>query len=607
MVSPARRASTEAPSHGILDQNLANQQRFTAQVENADTHGGNGLLHGAAVARVLMASTDTASLARVDGINVDFRPDAFAGSFANALESHRADDVLTASWGFPEFFRDDFVSPRFAPAARAIDDAIADGRAGKGQVLVFAAGNAREDGDNTNHHNFQNAPETITVGAVDANNAPTDFSTPGASVLVSARGVDVALSEQDGARTVDGTSFAAPKVSAAVGDMLQANPDLGYRDVQAILARTAEAPAGPAERDNGIELNANAADDWNGGGLTFDPRVGFGVLDRDAAVRLANVWQEISTAGNLETAAAATTVDTAIPQGTGEPLTFTFDIDSAMSVEHVSLDVDIDHPWIGNLTIDLVSPDGTESRVLDRPGRDPDATRDAGSFAKDIDFDLTSAAFRGEDSQGTWTVAVRDHWAVFGGRVNDARLEIEGDGDTQNDTYTFTDAFAALADQGDRRSVVDTDGGRDVLQAAALTGDATLDLRPQAPSEIAGVAVATRGLEEAFAGGGDDRLVGNGADNRLHGGPGDDTLVAGSGADTLTGGAGADRFVFDSTGGRHRITDFTPEAGDRIDADGASAVNVETASDRGTQITLDDGSAIVLNGVDAFDADWVLA
>ena len=607
MISTARRGGADVPRHGVLDQNLGDQQRFTSQVKNADNAGGNDLLHGAAVARVITESSESAPPARVDGINLDFGQDALAASFANALETHQDRDVLTASWGFRDPFRDDFDAPQFAQAGTAIDRAVAEGRDGKGQLLVFAAGNAREDGDNTNHHNFQNATETITVGAVDANNAPADFSTPGASVLVSARGVDVALGEDDGARTVDGTSFAAPKVSAAVGDMLQVNPDLGYRDVQAILARTAEAPAGPAEQDNGIALSANAADDWNGGGLTFDPRVGFGVLDHDAAVRLANVWQDTATAGNLETAAATTTVDTAIPNGTGEPLTFDFDIDPAMAVEHVTLDVDIDHSWIGDLTIDVISPDGTQSRVLDRPGLDPDAAWDVGSSADDIDFDLTSNAFRGEDSQGTWTVAVRDNWAAFDGRVNDARLAIEGDGTTQDDTYTFTDSFADLADQGDRRSVVDDDGGHDVLQAAALTGDATLDLRPDARSEIAGVEVTTRGLEDAFAGAGDDRLVGNGDDNRLHGGPGDDTLVAGSGADTLTGGAGADTFVFDGAGGGHRITDFTPENGDRIDTGGASGANVETASGQGTQITLDDGSAIVLNGVDAFDADWILA
>lgn len=62
-----------------------------------------------------------------------------------------------------------------------------------------------------------------------------------------------------------------------------------------------------------------------------------------------------------------------------------------------------------------------------------------------------------------------------------------------------------------------------------------------------------------------DRLTGNAGANRLNGGAGkdtliggagNDTLIGGAGADILTGGAGADHFVFNSTAGSDRITDF---------------------------------------------------
>ena len=53
--------------------------------------------------------------------------------------------------------------------------------------------------------------------------------------------VTTALDDGDGDPTNDfgyasGTSFAAPIVSGVVAIMLEANPNLGYRDVQEILA-----------------------------------------------------------------------------------------------------------------------------------------------------------------------------------------------------------------------------------------------------------------------------------------------------------------------------------------------------------------------------------
>ncbi|HEV2867385.1 MAG TPA: M10 family metallopeptidase C-terminal domain-containing protein, partial [Allosphingosinicella sp.] len=48
-------------------------------------------------------------------------------------------------------------------------------------------------------------------------------------------------------------------------------------------------------------------------------------------------------------------------------------------------------------------------------------------------------------------------------------------------------------------------------------------------------------IENAYSGGGDDRLTGNDADNILHSGGGRDILVGGRGRDLLDGGGGADR------------------------------------------------------------------
>src|SRR6185369_2149013 len=99
-----------------------------------------------------------------------------------------------------------------------------------------------------------------------------------------------------------------------------------------------------------------------------------------------------------------------------------------------------------------------------------------------------------------------------------------------------------------------------------------LDLTPGATLTIAGRdVVSTLGtvIENAYAGDGDDVLIGNAADNILSGGAGSDRLDGKAGPDTLTGGHGADVFVYVSGDGADRIADFSATDGDIIDLSGA--------------------------------------
>ena len=65
--------------------------------------------------------------------------------------------------------------------------------------------------------------------------------------------------------------------------MLEANPNLGYRDVQTILAYS-------ARKETNEGFKTNGALDWNGGGLHISHDQGFGLVDANAAVRLAETW-----------------------------------------------------------------------------------------------------------------------------------------------------------------------------------------------------------------------------------------------------------------------------------------------------------------------------
>jgi subtilisin family serine protease len=91
-----------------------------------------------------------------------------------------------------------------------------------------------------------------------------------------------------------GTSFAAPIVSGVIALILEANPTLGYRDIQTILAMSAVKFDDP----NGTDWVYNNAKNWNGGGMHASHDYGFGKVDARAAVRLAENWFDNSTAAN---------------------------------------------------------------------------------------------------------------------------------------------------------------------------------------------------------------------------------------------------------------------------------------------------------------------
>ena len=105
-------------------------------------------------------------------------------------------------------------------------------------------------------------------------------------------------------------------------------------------------------------------------------------------------------------------------------------------------------------------------------------------------------------------------------------------------------------------TIFDT-GGIDTIDLRTDAGDQRVDLRPEAISDVLGLAgnlAIARGttIEHFVAGSGDDTVTGNTAANRLEGragydrltgGGGDDTLRGGGGDDTLRGGDGDDMLV----------------------------------------------------------------
>ena len=141
----------------------------------------------------------------------------------------------------------------------AIFDAVA-----RGSIVVAASGNEREEGDPPNYP--ASLPHVVTVGAIGQNGQVTSFSSTSAGMDVVAPGESIVAGvpswlSPDLYETVDGTSFAAPMVSAAAAWVWTARPNLDASQVTELLRRSArdlETPGRDASSGFGILDVGNA-------------------------------------------------------------------------------------------------------------------------------------------------------------------------------------------------------------------------------------------------------------------------------------------------------------------------------------------------------------
>lgn len=465
-------------------------------------------------------------------------------------------DILNDSWGYSNYFKsstnyafyDNFLDPNFMAAAQALADLARLGRGGLGTIVVQSAGNSYSYGDDTNLHNFQNSPYIITVAATNYAGAVATFSSPGTSILVTAPGQQIYTTDRldaDGYQVgdyayVDGTSFSAPIVSGVVALMLQANPDLGYRDVQEILAYTSQKIDA-----NSATWSYNGATNWNGGGLHYDVgnnRFGYGLVDAQAAVRLAETWHLQQTVSNLASATVTRAAQLAIPDANTTGITDSLSFTTDLQIERVDVHVQITHPYIGDLKIQLIAPSGVSSWLLWRPASG--ALSAFGSSQDNINFTFDTVANWGESSVGTWGLHVVDAAGLSVGTLDQWSLTVYGKHQTQDDVYVYTDEFSDAVSSAAARAILQDASGSDTLNASAVTTASVINLVAGSnDSRIDGRSLTMGGattIEKAYGGDGADLITGNTSSNTLFGMRGADTLIGGLGNDSLSGGTGDD-------------------------------------------------------------------
>ena len=395
---------------------------------------------------------------------------------ADALSYHNGGiDIYSNSWG--PFDSGNILDGPGPITIAAIEDSIYNGRSGLGNIYTWAAGNGLDADDNSNYDGYSNSRYSIAVAAITHYGEQSWYSEPGANILVTAHSNGGSPS-YEGITTTDitgtggydggdvthdfgGTSSATPLVSGVIALVLEANPDLTWRDVQNILVHS-------SRKNDANDSSWNV----NGAGHDVSHKFGFGAVDAGAAVSLALNWSSSGVETNASFGPYTPNLD--IDNGPSTWTEFNLSVPVDLRLESVDIFVDITHDARGELDIVLQSPSGHESWLAEEH-TDNNADYSNWRFGTVQHWD--------ESSQGDWTLKVRDSvsgsnsgtvdsWEVIFHGVGNV-TDFDGDGwpdyndeDDDNDGWNDTAEQSCLTDPLDNSSTptdTDSDGDCDFL------------------------------------------------------------------------------------------------------------------------------------------------
>jgi len=317
-------------------------------------------------------------------------------------------------------------------------------RDGKGRIYVFSAGNdgyAYGNGNANLQYTLSNR-YAIAVAALKNTNTRADYSTPGSNILVSGYSgnfyqdsptigtttvmgtssntgdTDYTDGDSSNDKTtwdndtngnytfiMNGTSSASPTVASAIALMLEACPNLTWRDVRYLLAK------------NAIQIDLSRST-WveNNAGYWHSIDYGFGLVN---TVGMINECTSTYINLPIETTVSNTSSpNTPIPDNNtsiSTILTVTNDI----TIEWVEVTVDNNSTWASDYKVELTSPSGTKTTLMTEQTNVSTNWMDGG-------FRLSTAAMLDESSVGTWTITFTDTWAGDSGTLKNIELKVYG-------------------------------------------------------------------------------------------------------------------------------------------------------------------------------------
>ncbi|KAH8779928.1 subtilase [Diaporthe sp. PMI_573] len=335
------------------------------------------------------------------------------------IYDYQHNDIYSCSWGPLDNGRT-MEGPDIL-IRRAMLKGIQHGRGGRGSVYVFASGNGAASDDNCNFDGYANSIYSITIGAIDRTGHHPAYSEACSALLT----VTYSSGSGDAIHTTDvgrdkcyeghsGTSAAAPLAAGVYALALQVRPDLSWRDLQWLSVTTAV----PVNEDDG---------DWQPTkiGKKFSHTFGYGKIDSYALVEAAKDWHNRKPQSWYFT--PKINIGQPIPQGqSGLSVSFAVGADELKGanlerVEHVAVTVNVKHTRRGDLSVDLISPEGIVSHMAT-------ARRLDEAVAGYENWTFMSVAHWGESGIGKWTISIKDaRENEHSGTFVDWRLQLWGE------------------------------------------------------------------------------------------------------------------------------------------------------------------------------------
>lgn len=430
--------------------------------------------HGTAVAGLVAAvasnGVGTKGVApKASIISANFLSSAVTPTEATLVDQAGGNyDIFNMSWGAAQ---NNLPAPVNTFIAQ-MRSGVLNGRGGKGAIYVKSAGNdflvyckgstSEYCIGNSNFDPDDTTPYTIVTAALNATGYAASYSSTGSNVWISSFGGEfgtdspaIITTDRSGCSKgfsrsnvsgsigferggngntscnytsiFNGTSAAAPILSGAIALILEANPSLTWRDVKYILAKTAapmhfSSSGSISHPKEAVPSGYTWEQAWvtNSAGFKFHNWYGFGKVDVDAAVTLAKsytapfgAWVETNW---IDDHAG---LNLAIPDNSATGVSDSMMVNSNIKIESVQLKVWVTHASISELAIELTSPAGTKSILVNMNN----ALRNLADYTGEV---LLSNAFYQERSQGTWTIKVVDGKSTHTGTLTRWTLNFTG-------------------------------------------------------------------------------------------------------------------------------------------------------------------------------------
>lgn len=327
-------------------------------------------------------------------------------------------DIYSCSWGPTDDGKT--LSAPDKIVKKAMIKGVQQGRKNKGSIYVFASGNGGRFEDSCNFDGYTNSIYSVTIGAIDHQGLHPSYSEACSAVMV----VTYSSGSREHIHTTDiknkcsaqhgGTSAAAPLAAGIFSLVLQANPDLTWRDLQYVAMLSSV----PVNEDDG-DYQINGLD------RKYSHKYGYGKIDAYEMAHFGKNWKNVKPQAwyysdvldvkdtlNIKQGPPGTEdnsprLSTHILNVTKEDLK----IMNLERIEHVTVTVNILATVRGGVGVRLTSPKGIVSNL---------------------------ASFRPRDTSGrgfsNWTFMSVAHWGETG--EGEWKLEVFGD-ETKPNTIVF--------------------------------------------------------------------------------------------------------------------------------------------------------------------------